>query len=81
MQTIKAEIDTNGVITLLEPVKIKRKARATVTVFDDLPEDIPANGTARSLLEFLRSNRLPLESKPTAEEIDAQIAEARDSWE
>lgn len=81
MQTLKAEIDTNGVITLLEPVKLKRKARAAVTVFDDTPDDIPADGTARKLLEFLRSNRLPVGSKPTAEEIDSQIAEARDSWE
>lgn len=31
---VKAEIDTNGVVTLLEPVTITRKTRAVVTLLD-----------------------------------------------
>ena len=32
---IKAEIEVNGTVRLLEPLKIKRKSRAIVTVLDD----------------------------------------------
>jgi hypothetical protein len=32
---VKAEIEVNGTVRLLEPLKIKRKSRAIVTVLDD----------------------------------------------
>ena len=35
MQTIEAEIDTQGRVYLLEKVKIRRKSRALVTILDD----------------------------------------------
>lgn len=35
LTTIEAEIDVNGQVTLLEPLKIKRKARAIVTLLDE----------------------------------------------
>jgi len=40
-----------------------------------------ARGSAPALLEFLRANRLPEAAKPSAEEIETQIEEARNSWE
>jgi hypothetical protein len=35
LTTIEAEIETDGVVRLLEPVKISRKSRAIVTILDD----------------------------------------------
>jgi len=35
LTTIEAEIDVNGKVTLLEPLKIKRKGRAIVTLLDE----------------------------------------------
>ncbi len=35
LTTIEAEIDVNGRVTLLEPLKIKRKSRAIVTLIDE----------------------------------------------
>ena len=35
LTTIEAEIDVNGQVTLLAPLKIKRKARAIVTLLDE----------------------------------------------
>lgn len=40
--TVEAEIETNGIVRLLEPVTLRRKSRAIVTILD---EDSPdANG-------------------------------------
>ncbi len=36
---------------------------------------------ARRGLDFLRSNRLPADRRPSAAEIDARIEEARNSWD
>lgn len=35
LKTIEAEIDVNGNVTLLEPVKISKKSRAIVTLLDN----------------------------------------------
>jgi len=34
LPTIEAEIDVNGNVTLLEPIKVKRKSRAIVTLLE-----------------------------------------------
>lgn len=33
--TIEAEVDTDGSVRLLEPIKIKKKSRAILTLLDD----------------------------------------------
>ena len=35
LTTIEAEIDVNGQVTFLEPLKITKKSRAIVTILDD----------------------------------------------
>ena len=35
LQTIEAEIDTQGRVQLLEKIKIRRKSRALVTILED----------------------------------------------
>lgn len=39
LTTVEAEIGTNGVITLLEPVNVTRVTRAIVTILDDVDND------------------------------------------
>ena len=34
LTTVEAEIETDGIVRLLEPVKISRKSRAIVTILD-----------------------------------------------
>ncbi|HMV48303.1 MAG TPA: hypothetical protein PLD20_17385 [Blastocatellia bacterium] len=34
LTTIEAEIDVNGTVTLLEPIKLKKKSRAIVTLLE-----------------------------------------------
>lgn len=40
-----------------------------------------SKGNANQMLEFLQNNRLPAESRPSEEEIEAQIEENRNSWD
>ena len=37
-QTLKAEVDTEGHVRLLEPLALKHKAQAMVTILEDTPE-------------------------------------------
>lgn len=77
LTTIEAEIEVDGKIKLLEPVEIKRKTRALVTLLEESDDA----GNTTKVLEFLRSNRLPKDAKPSYQEIDIRIAEARESWD
>ena len=78
-KTVEAEIDVDGTVTLLEPVEVKVKTRARVTILEN--GENAGNGNVRPMLEFLRKNRLPAESRRSAEEIEAQIQENRNSWD
>lgn len=80
LTSVKAEIDAGGNVRLLEPLEVTRTVRAIVTVLDENGEHT-ASGNAKSVLDFLRSNRLPETARRTAAEIDAQIAEAREAWD
>lgn len=78
LTTIKAEIDVGGNVRLLEPVEVTKTTKAIVTLLDENGKE---ERTAGSMLHFLRSNRLSDEARPTVEEIDSQIEEARESWD
>jgi hypothetical protein len=80
-QTVEAEVDVNGNVRLLEPLRVTKPTRALVTLLEDEVTLSSTKGDARAMLEFLRSHRLPENVKPSAKEIEAQIAEARNSWE
>ncbi len=38
MQTVEAEINVDGTVTLLEPVRVRVKTKALVTVLDEEPK-------------------------------------------
>ena len=79
LQTVEAEIGTDGTVRLLEPVVVKSTTRALVTLLEN--GDSANKGNAKQMLEFLQNNRLPAESRPNAEEMEAQIEENRNSWD
>jgi len=43
---VEAEIDTNGVVTLLEPVTVTRKTRAVVTLLEEKAEESKSSAAA-----------------------------------
>lgn len=81
LQTVEVEIDTNGTITLLEPLRVTKKSRALLTLLEETNGNSEEKGNAKRILEFLRDNRLPESARPSVEEIEAQITEARESWD
>ncbi len=81
LQTVEAEIDVNGNVRLLEPLRVSRKARAIVTVLEETGGGAKTQGNSKKILEFLQKNRLPEESRPDVKEIEAQILEAREAWD
>jgi predicted DNA-binding antitoxin AbrB/MazE fold protein len=43
LQTIEAVIDQNGVLKLLEPIKLPKSRRVLITILDEEPSDEIAN--------------------------------------
>ncbi len=79
LKTVEAEITPDGSVTLLEPVEVMRTSRALVTVMEN--GHAAREGNVATVLEFLRNNGLPAESRRSAEDIEAGILENRNSWD
>lgn len=81
LQTIEAEVDVDGSVRLLEKVRVTKRTRALVTLLEDEEHvEMPA-GDGRGLLQLLRRPEFANRKSYPAQEIEAQIAEARDAWE
>ena len=86
LTTIEAEIDVNGEVTLLEPLKIAKKSRAIITLLDDekpLRKTKRTNGKANAetddnarQLEWLKANRDKYAGKYVALDGDNLVAHA-----
>jgi hypothetical protein len=81
LHRLEAEVDINGNVRLLEPLQLSKPQRAIVTLFNETNKIPSRKGTVGDFLKFLPENRLPPNSRPSAEEIEAQIIEARESWD
>ena len=80
LTTIEAEIDVNGEVTLLEPLKITKKSRAIITLLDEekpLQKPQRTNGNADNndrQLEWLKANRDKYAGKYVALDGDNLVA-------
>jgi len=81
LQTVEAEIDASGQIRLLEPLHVSKKSRAIVIVLEESNGDAEEKGNSKKILELLKSPEFANRKSYSAEEIEAQIEEARNSWE
>ena len=81
LQTVKAEVDVDGTVRLLEPLHVTQTSPALVTLLDTQNGAASPRGNAADVLQFLRENRLPETARPDAAEIEAHIQEARASWD
>ncbi len=80
LQTVRAEIDVDGSVRLLEPVRVQRRTQALVTLLDEAVES-SGKGNGAAILELLRSPEFAARKSYPEEEIEAQIKESRNSWE
>lgn len=81
LQTVEAELNTDGTIRWLEPLPVTKPSRVLVTLLEANNGAQARQGNTAALLEFLRHNRLPESARPSPEEIEAQIEENRNSWD
>jgi hypothetical protein len=81
LTTVEAEIDAAGNVRLLEPLSLRKTSRAIVTILDDKYGNGDRKNNGNKMLDFLKRNRLPEESRPSMEEIEAQIKENENSWD
>lgn len=81
LTTVEAEIDVNGNVRLLEPVEVKKTTRVIVTLLEEKNGKDNQKRNVQKVLEFLQSEEFKNRKSYSPEEIEAQIQEARDSWE
>jgi len=79
LQTVEAEIKPDGSITLLEPIEVKTTARALVTVLEN--GNGAKSGNVPAVLKLMQSPAFKDRQSYPAEQIEAQIENARNSWE
>jgi DTW domain-containing protein YfiP len=82
LKTVEAEIDVNGKVILLEPVRVTKKTRAIVTLLEETNgQEQERRRNSEEILELLKSPEFANRKSYSAEEIEAQIEEERNSWE
>ena len=81
LQTVEAVVDVDGTIHWPEPLPVTKPSRVLVTLLEEKNGTAVSQGNAAHLLEFLHNNRLPESARLSAEEIEAQIEENRNSWD
>lgn len=81
LQTVEAEVDVNGNVRLLEPLRVTKPTRALLTLLEDTTAPVVDQGNAAELLELLRSPEFANRRSYPPEVIEAQIQENRNSWE
>jgi hypothetical protein len=81
LQTVEAEIDVNGTVKLLEPLRVKKKTRAIITLLEETNGKEKSKGNAGKIIELLNNPDFANRKSISAEDIEAQIDEARTSWE
>ncbi len=79
MQTVEAEINVDGTVTLLEPLRVRVKTRALVTLLENGGGS--GKGNVSSVLELMESPEFKNRRSYPAEQIEANVEEARNSWE
>ncbi len=81
LQTVEGIIDVDGQIRWLEPLRVDKPSRIIVTLLQENNGASRLKGNAENALQSLRKNRLPDSARPSVMEIEAQITEARESWD
>ncbi|MBA2493726.1 MAG: hypothetical protein H0V31_03395 [Acidobacteria bacterium] len=68
-------------VKLLEPVRVTKKTRTIVTLLEGTNGKQERKGNSKKISELLRSSEFANRKSYSAEEIEAQILEARESWD
>jgi len=78
-KTVEAEIDVDGTVTLLEPLRVEVKTKALVMLLEN--GEGAGRGNISSTMELIQSSEFKNRRSYPVGQIEAQIEEARNSWE
>ncbi|HYE72560.1 MAG TPA: hypothetical protein VEF04_04480 [Blastocatellia bacterium] len=82
LQTVEGIIDVDGQIRWLEPLHVTKPSRVLITLLPDTNgSHVKPEGNIAALQAFLQSPEFVNRPVGSAEEIEAQIQEIRDSWD
>lgn len=82
LQTVEGIMDVDGQIRWLEPLRVTKPSRVLVTILPDTNgSHIEPEGNIAALQAFLQSSDFVNRPIGSAEAIEAQIQEMRNSWE
>lgn len=83
LTTVKAEVDVDGKVVLLEPLLVTKKSQALVTLLEENEGSVATKnkGNIKAILDIMKSSRFKNRKSFSAEEIEEQIQEARNSWD
>ncbi len=81
LQTVEGVIDADGNVRLLEPLRVTKETRAIVTLLEENNGSSEEDGNSKRLLALLKSPKFADRKSYSAEKIEAQIEEAKNSWE
>lgn len=82
LQTVEGIIDVDGQIRWLEPLHVAKPSRVLITLLPDTNgSPVEPEGNIAALQTFLQSPEFVHRPVGSAEEIDANIQEMRNSWE
>lgn len=82
LQTIEAEILPNGHIMLLEPLNLKHKVKAYVTILSDVvgTSESDAPNCGKELLQLLSSDDFANAPKSNSHQLDQITLANRNTW-
>lgn len=81
LTTVEAEIDVNGNVRLLEPLKLSKKSRAIVTILDKTNGNPENDSNENTIIELLKNPEFANRKSYPAEEMEVRIEDLRNSWE
>ncbi len=81
LQSIEAEIGSDGHVRLRDPIQLQGRHRAIVTVLEALEETTPPRGSREAVLSLLDSPAFKNRPGYPVKEIESHVNEAHNSWD
>ena len=82
LQTVEGIVDVDGQIRWLEPLRVAKPSRVLITLLPDTNGSrVEPEGNIAALQAFLQNPEFVNRPLGSAEEIEAQIQEMRNSWD
>jgi hypothetical protein len=79
--TVEAEVNVDGTVRLLEPLRVSQPSRALLTLLEPQKQASTNGGNVVGLQRLIQSPEFANRKSYPPDKIEANIQELRDSWE